>query len=125
MSPNTSTACASVWVSPFSLPRIREGRDKGPLERFFRTVRERLLQYLPGYKGPDINSRGLDVEGHAFFYIDQLEAIVREWIAAVYHHTPHREIATCVADCDTAGLLACICVDCRCWVDINGGTGVR
>ena len=62
--------------------------NKGPLERFFRTVREGLLQYLPGYKGPDINSRGLDVEGHAFFYIDQLEAIVREWIAAVYHHTP-------------------------------------
>jgi hypothetical protein len=29
--------------------RIREGRDKGPLERFFRTVREGLLQYLPGY----------------------------------------------------------------------------
>jgi hypothetical protein len=93
MSPNTSTACASVWESPFSQPaRIREGRDKGPLERFFRTVREGLLQYLPGYKGPDINARGLDVEGHAFFYIDQLEAIVREWIAAVYHHTRHSSL---------------------------------
>jgi hypothetical protein len=65
------------------------GRDKGPLERFFRTVREGCLQYLPGYKGPDINARGLDVEGHAYFYIDQLETILREWVATVYHHTPH------------------------------------
>ena len=32
------------------------------------------------------------MEGHAFFYIDQLESIVREWIAAVYHHTPHRRL---------------------------------
>jgi hypothetical protein len=72
--------------------RIREGRDKGPLQRFFRTVREGLLQYLPGYKGPDINSRGLDVEGHTFFYVDLLEAIVREWIAAVYHHARHSSL---------------------------------
>jgi hypothetical protein len=33
-------------------------RDKGPVERFFRTLREDLLQALPGYKGPDIFSRG-------------------------------------------------------------------
>jgi hypothetical protein len=36
-----------------------------------------------------------------------------------------REIATCVSDYDTAWLIACVCVDCRCRVDINGGTGVR
>jgi hypothetical protein len=33
--------------------RLRTGRDKGPGERFFRTLREGLLQALPGYKGPD------------------------------------------------------------------------
>ena len=37
-------------------------RNKGPLERFFRTIREDLLQALPGYKGPDVHSRGLDPE---------------------------------------------------------------
>jgi hypothetical protein len=36
-----------------------------------------------------------------------------------------REIATWVSDGDTVGLIACICVDCRCWVDIDGGTEVR
>jgi transposase InsO family protein len=33
--------------------RLRTGRDEGPVERFFRTLREDLLQALPGCKGPD------------------------------------------------------------------------
>ncbi|MEB3020034.1 Mu transposase C-terminal domain-containing protein [[Mycobacterium] crassicus] len=70
--------------------RLRTGRDKGPVERFFRTIREGLLQYLPGYKGPDIHSRGVAPEDDAHFYIDELEAIIREWIAVVYHRRPHR-----------------------------------
>jgi len=91
VSEHLNSVCQRFGIS-IQPARIREGRDKGPLERFFRTVREGLLQYLPGYKGPDINSRGLDVEGHAFFYIDQLDAIVREWTAAVYHHTRHSSL---------------------------------
>lgn len=91
VSEHLNSVCQRFGIS-IQPARIREGRDKGPLERFFRTVREGLLQYLPGYKGPDINSRGLDVEGHAFFYLDQLEAIVREWVAAVYHHSRHSSL---------------------------------
>lgn len=63
--------------------------DKAPVERFFRTVREGLLAALPGYKGPDVYSRGLDVEGQAFFFVDELDRILREWVAAVYHRRPH------------------------------------
>ncbi len=69
--------------------RLRTGRDKGPVERFFRTLREDLLQALPGYKGPDIHGRGERPETEAFFYLDELEAIIREWVAVVYHHRPH------------------------------------
>jgi transposase InsO family protein len=47
--------------------RLRTGRDKGPVERFFRTLRDSLLQLLPGYKGPDVHSRGIDPESEAFF----------------------------------------------------------
>jgi transposase InsO family protein len=88
VSQHLTSVCQRLGIS-IQPARVRVGRDKGPLERFFRTVREGLLQYLPGYKGPDINARGLDVEDHAFFYIDQLEAILREWVAAVYHHRKH------------------------------------
>lgn len=64
-------------------------RQKGPVERFFRTIREDLLQALPGYKGPDVHSRGADPEGDAFFFINELEDIIREWTAVVYHNRPH------------------------------------
>ena len=63
--------------------------DKGPVERFFRTVRQKFLQELPGYKGPDVYSRGVAPEQDAFFFIDELEAHLREWIADYYHNKPH------------------------------------
>jgi hypothetical protein len=69
--------------------RLRTGRDKGPIERFFRTLREDMLQRLPGYKGPDIHSRGLNPEKDAFFFLHELEAIIREWVALTYHCSPH------------------------------------
>lgn len=84
-----TSVCQRMGIS-IQPARLRTGRDKGPVERFFRTIREGLLQYLPGYKGPDIHSRGVAPEDDAHFYIDELEAIMREWIAAVYHRRPHR-----------------------------------
>lgn len=63
--------------------------DKAAVERFFRTLREGLLAALPGYKGPDVHSRGADPEGCAFFFLDELETVIREWIAEVYHVRAH------------------------------------
>ncbi|CPU39885.1 integrase family protein [Mycobacteroides abscessus] len=88
VSEHLTSTCERLGVS-IQPARLRTGRDKGPVERFFRTIREDLLQALPGYKGPDVHSRGLDVESEAFFYLDELEAIIREWVAVVYHHRPH------------------------------------
>ena len=42
--------------------------DKAAVERFFRTLSEGLLAALPGYKGPDVYSRGADPEGCAYFF---------------------------------------------------------
>lgn len=63
--------------------------DKAAAERFFRTLREGLLVALPGYKGPDVYSRGADPEGCSYFFIDELEQIIREWTAEIYHRRPH------------------------------------
>ncbi|SDY01800.1 Helix-turn-helix domain-containing protein [Saccharopolyspora shandongensis] len=87
VSEHVTSVCRRMGIS-IQPARLRTGRDKGPVERFFRTLREDLLQALPGYKGPDVHSRGLDPESEAFFFLDELEAIIREWIA-VYHHRPH------------------------------------
>ena len=63
--------------------------DKAVVERIFRTVGEDLLAALPGYKGPDVYSRGEHSEEEAYYFVDELELIVREWIAERYHRRPH------------------------------------
>jgi len=62
--------------------------DKPTIERFFRTLRQQLLEHLPAYKGPDVYARGKDVEAEAFYYVTELEAIIREWVG-IYHHSAH------------------------------------
>jgi transposase InsO family protein len=84
-----SSACRRMGIS-IQPAHLRQGRDKGPVERFFRTLRESFLQELPGYKGPDVYSRGVAPEQEAYFYIDELEAHLREWVATVYHRHAHR-----------------------------------
>lgn len=91
LSEHLTSACARMGIS-IQPARLRTGRDKGPVERFFRTLREDLLQALPGYKGPDIFSRGEKPEDDAFFFLDELEAIIREWVATVYHCRPHADL---------------------------------
>lgn len=88
LSEHLTSVCRRLGIS-LQPARLRTGRDKGPIERFFRTLREDLLQVLPGYKGPDIHSRGLSPEKDAFFFLHELEAIIREWTAVVYHRRPH------------------------------------
>ena len=91
VSEHLTSVCARMGIS-IQPARLRTGRDKGPVERFFRTLREDLLQALPGYKGPDIFSRGEKPEDDAFFFLDELETIIREWIATVYHCRPHADL---------------------------------
>jgi hypothetical protein len=67
--------------------------DKPTCERFFKTLREGLIQHLPAYKGPDLYSRGEKVEDAAFLYLHELEAVIREWAALVYHRTAHDGLA--------------------------------
>ncbi|WP_394278372.1 Mu transposase C-terminal domain-containing protein [Microbacterium sp.] len=82
--------CANQGIS-VQPARIAMGSDKGPLERFFGTT-EQLLQEVPGYKGRSIDTRGLRPEDEAVYTVQQLEQIVREWVATVYHHTPHSSL---------------------------------
>jgi transposase InsO family protein len=64
--------------------------DKSVVERWFGTLRTMLLQNLKGYKGPDIHSRGLDAEGDAFYFVDELEEILWEWVATIHQTRRHK-----------------------------------
>jgi hypothetical protein len=43
-----------------------------------------LLAALPGYKDPDVSSRGADPDGCACMFTGELEQAVGEWISGVY-----------------------------------------
>jgi putative transposase len=63
--------------------------DKPTVERFFKTLREGLIQHLPAYKGSDVYSRGERVEDDAFLFVHEVEDVIREWVACVYHRSKH------------------------------------
>jgi transposase InsO family protein len=88
LSEHTRSVCERLGIS--IQPAIPyKPTDKPALERFFRTLRQSLLEQLPGCKGPDVWSRGKDVESEAFYYVGELEQLIREWVGRVYHHSPH------------------------------------
>jgi transposase InsO family protein len=99
LSNHVRSVCARFGIS-LQPARPYSPTDKSPLERWFKTLAEGLLVALPGYKGADVHSRGLDVEAQAFFFLDELESIIREWIDVCYHRRPHRGL--CVPE--VAGL---------------------
>jgi transposase InsO family protein len=92
ISEHLTSVCARLGIS-IQPARPDKATDKAAVERFFRTLREDLLQALPGYKGPDVYSRGRDVEDQAFYFLDELEQIIREWVALTYHPRPHDGLA--------------------------------
>ncbi len=81
LSEHTRGVCERLGIS--IQPAIPDKpTDKPALERFFRTLRQSLLEHLPGYKGPDVAARGHNVEGAAFYYVTELEQIIREWVGS-------------------------------------------
>jgi transposase InsO family protein len=90
LSDHVTSACARLGIS-IQPARIYQPTDKSPVERFFRTL-DTLLQELPGYKGADVAGRGADVEDEAVYTVPQLEQIIREWVATVYHLRPHESL---------------------------------
>ncbi|MFB7013544.1 MULTISPECIES: helix-turn-helix domain-containing protein [unclassified Streptomyces] len=88
MSAHVIGVCTRLGMS-IQPAQPKKPTDKPTVERFFRTLREGLIQHLPAYKGPDVHSRGQAVEDAAFFFIHEVEEIVREWITEVYHRREH------------------------------------
>jgi len=82
-------ACEQLHINVQSARPYR-GSDKGWIERLFRTMRERLLESLPGYTGPNVLARGKDIEADAVYFTHELEAIIGRWIAVDYQRRPHK-----------------------------------
>lgn len=81
-------ACAYLGIT-VQFARPKTPTDKAHVERVFRTIREGLLENLPGYKGPDVFSRGERIEEEAFYFVDELNEILMAWVADVYQRCQH------------------------------------
>jgi hypothetical protein len=88
LSAHVISVCTRLGIS-IQPAQPHKPTDKPTVERFFRTLREGLIQHLPAYKGPDLHARGDRVEDDAFLFLHELEDVVREWIAVVYHRAKH------------------------------------
>lgn len=81
-------ACRRLGIN-VQLARPYTPTDKAVVERFFKTIRLSLLEKLAGYKGPDVWSRGKDVQAGAFWFLNELDEIIGEWLATFYQVRHH------------------------------------
>lgn len=83
---------ARLLGSHLQLARVRTPTDKAHVEIAFKRIRQQFVMRLPGYKGPDIHSRGAKahVEDRAFSFIWEIEDDFAAWVASDYQHTIHR-----------------------------------
>ncbi len=84
--------CARLGIS-IQPAQAHKPTDKPTCERFFKSLREGLIQHLPAYKGPDVHSRGVGLEDQAFLFLHELEDVIRDWIISVYHPSDHGGLA--------------------------------
>ncbi len=82
------SACQALHINVLSA-RPYTPTDKAQIERSFRTIRQSLLENLPGYKGPDVWSRGERIEDKAMYFVEEIEALFAEWVVRYYQNRPH------------------------------------
>jgi transposase InsO family protein len=85
-------ACSRLGIN-LQLARTYTPTDKAQVERTFRTIREDFIEGLPGYKGPDLYSRGVNIEDDAFYFIDEIDARFSAWVASEYQRRPHKGLS--------------------------------
>jgi putative transposase len=81
-------ACTHLGINLF-IARPYTPTDKAHVERMFKTIRERFVESLAGYKGPDVFSRGLNIEAESFWFIDEIESKFTEWVATYWQRRHH------------------------------------
>lgn len=87
----TTREAARILGSNLQLARVRTPTDKPHVESAFKRIREQFVMALPGYKGPDVASRGTveQVEGQAFLFLWEIEDDFAEWVACDYQTSVH------------------------------------
>lgn len=81
-------ACSHLGINVM-LARPYTPTDKAQVERMFKSIRESFVMGLPGYKGPDVYSRGASVEKEAHYYLHEIDDLFREWVTTYWQERQH------------------------------------
>lgn len=82
------SACRSLGIS--LLPaHPNTPTDKPVIERTLGSVASLFAQYVAGYVGRSVEHRGTPAEAQAVWSIVELQALLDEWIVAVWQNRPH------------------------------------
>jgi len=63
--------------------------EKGNVERSFDSVDTLFAQYVAGYVGSSVERRGRNADKDAVWSMAELQALLDEWIVAVWQNRPH------------------------------------
>jgi hypothetical protein len=63
--------------------------DKPKVERTLQSVATLFAQYVAGYVGSSVERRGKNAEDHAVWSMVELQALLDEWIVAMWQNRPH------------------------------------
>ncbi len=63
--------------------------DKPKIERTLQSVATLFAQHVAGYVGSSVERRGKNAEQDAVWSIVELQALLDEWIVAVWQNRPH------------------------------------
>ncbi len=64
--------------------RKARGRDKAVVERMFGTIRQLLIEHLPGWRGVDVADRGLDPAGDAAMNLEDAEEYLAWFVTHIW-----------------------------------------
>lgn len=81
-------ACATLGVN-LQPAHPDTPTDKPKIERTLQSVATLFAQHVAGYVGSSVERRGSKVEQEAVWTIVELQALLDEWIVAVWQNRPH------------------------------------
>jgi putative transposase len=81
-------ACRSLGIS-LAPAHPHTPTDKPVIERTLGSVATLFAQYVAGYVGPGVERRGKNAEAGAAWSMAELQALLDEWIVAVWQNRPH------------------------------------
>jgi putative transposase len=82
------SACRSLGIS-LAPAHPDTPTDKPVIERTLGSVSTLFAQYVAGYAGRSVEHRGTDAEARAVWSMAELQALLDEWVVAVWQNRPH------------------------------------